>query len=111
MARRRPLVPQSEQGLQNLKWQTVREIQAPVPPPRDVNATSYAAFLEQAKLEVAQELGLLDKIRRLGWAEMPSRELGRIGGRTGGAIGGHMVRKMIALAEERLGRSQGQWGR
>ncbi|MCL4424227.1 MAG: alpha/beta-type small acid-soluble spore protein [Firmicutes bacterium] len=110
MARRRPLLSGAERGLHNLKLETVREIALPVPAAPDLNQTSYQEFLDRAKLQVAQELGLDDEIRRLGWAQMPSRELGRIGGRTGGAIGGHMVRKMIALAEQRLGQNRGQMG-
>jgi len=32
------------------------------------------------KLEIAQELGLWDKIQQLGWAELTAEESGRIGG-------------------------------
>lgn len=32
------------------------------------------------KLEIAEELGLLEKVERLGWKGLTSRESGRIGG-------------------------------
>lgn len=56
------------------------------------------AARDRFKYEVAQELGLLDQIESKGWADMPTRELGRIGG----AIGGNMVRVMIRYAEEAM---------
>ena len=34
----------------------------------------------QMKMEVAEELGLLDKVERYGWKGLTSRESGRIGG-------------------------------
>ena len=36
---------------------------------------------ESLKLEIAEELGLGDKIRELGWQELTAREAGRVGGR------------------------------
>ncbi|MCL4516643.1 MAG: alpha/beta-type small acid-soluble spore protein [Firmicutes bacterium] len=50
--------------------------------------------LDRFKYEVADELGLLDKIKREGWENMTTREVGK--------VGGHMVRKMIQMAEESL---------
>lgn len=32
------------------------------------------------KYEIAEELGLIDKIKRLGWGELTAKETGRIGG-------------------------------
>ena len=55
-------------------------------------------------LKVAEELGLVDDIAAQGWAGMPTRELGRIGGR----IGGNMVRVMIRAAEQQLAGSDGE---
>ena len=65
--------------------------------------TSGAALLpeqvrDRFKYEVAGELGLLDDIETTGWADMPTRDLGRIGG----AIGGNMVKVLIRHAEEAL---------
>ena len=34
----------------------------------------------QMKMEIAEELGLLDKVEQLGWKGLTSRESGRIGG-------------------------------
>lgn len=36
--------------------------------------------LESLKLEVAEELGLLDKVRKYGWSGLSASESGRIGG-------------------------------
>ena len=52
----------------------------------------------QFKYEIASELGILDEIKEKGWADMPSRQLGRIGGK----IGGNMVKVMIRHAENTL---------
>lgn len=56
------------------------------------------SFLDQFKYEIAEELGLREKIESQGWANMTSRECGRIGGR----IGGNMVKVMIRHAEQML---------
>ncbi|MHB1955893.1 MAG: small, acid-soluble spore protein, alpha/beta type [Sulfobacillus sp.] len=53
---------------------------------------------DRFKYEVASELGLLDEIEQKGWADMPTRQLGRIGGK----IGGNMVKVMIRMAEESM---------
>lgn len=53
---------------------------------------------DRFKYEIAQELGLLDDIQQKGWADMPTRQLGRIGGK----IGGNMVKVMIKYAEENM---------
>ncbi|ACX51747.1 MULTISPECIES: alpha/beta-type small acid-soluble spore protein [Ammonifex] len=52
--------------------------------------------LERFKYEVAEDLGLADKIAREGWGEMTSRECG--------LVGGNMVKRMIEYAEEKLSR-------
>lgn len=58
--------------------------------------------LDTFKYEIAADLGLLPMIERRGWGDMPTRDLGRIGG----PIGGHMVRVMIRHAEEALLRGE-----
>lgn len=50
--------------------------------------------LDRFKYEVAHELGLLEKIESQGWGNMTTREAG--------SVGGHMVRKLIEIAEESL---------
>jgi small acid-soluble spore protein F (minor alpha/beta-type SASP) len=57
---------------------------------------------DRFKYEIAGELGLLDDIAEKGWADMPTRQLGRIGG----TIGGNMVKVMIRHAEEALARGE-----
>jgi len=56
------------------------------------------SVLDQFKYEVAEELGLTEKIENQGWANMTSRECGHVGGR----IGGSMVKAMIRRAEQSL---------
>lgn len=58
--------------------------------------------LDRFKYEVAEELGLTPKIQAQGWADMPTRDLGAIGGR----IGGNMVKVMIRYAEEAMGQGR-----
>lgn len=36
--------------------------------------------MEQLKLEIAAEIGLLEKVKELGWAGLSAAETGRIGG-------------------------------
>jgi len=58
--------------------------------------------LDRMKYEVAEEMGLLDKIKAIGWGNMTSRECGLIGGRLGGRLGGQMVKRMIEFAEANM---------
>lgn len=50
--------------------------------------------LNQFKYEVAQELNINPEYKTGYWGNIPSRECG--------AVGGHMVRRMIASAEQAL---------
>ncbi len=52
-----------------------------------------APALEQLKYEVAQEIGVQPPADGY-WGDIPSRD--------NGAVGGHMVRRMIELAEQQL---------
>ncbi len=54
--------------------------------------------LESFKHEIASELGLTSQIQQKGWAEMTTRDAGRIGGH----IGGPMVRVLIRRAEQAI---------
>lgn len=47
------------------------------------NALTALSREERMKYEIAQELGLLDKVRRVGWAGLTAQETGRIGGLVG----------------------------
>lgn len=59
-----------------------------------------ANAMDHLKSEVAQELGLDDDIQQRGWENMTTREVGK--------IGGNMVRKMIAFAEQEMAARNGQ---
>ena len=36
--------------------------------------------IESLKMEIAEELGLLDKVKAVGWAGLSAKETGRMGG-------------------------------
>jgi len=55
--------------------------------------------LNQFKYEIAQEIGVVPPTDGY-WGDMSSRQCG--------AVGGHMVRRMIELAEQRLAGTPGQ---
>lgn len=57
---------------------------------KPVNPGSENA-LDRMKMEVANELGISDRVRSQGWSTMTSADCGR--------VGGHMVRKMIEQYE------------
>lgn len=50
--------------------------------------------LDRMKMEVANELGISERVRSQGWATMTSADCGR--------VGGHMVRKMIEQYQSTL---------
>lgn len=58
-----------------------------------------AQAMEQFKYEVASELGINPEYESGYWGNISSRECG--------AVGGHMVRKMIAAAEHSLMTQEG----
>jgi hypothetical protein len=62
------------------------------------------SLLDQFKYEIADELGLREKIDSQGWPNMTSRECGKIGGK----IGGNMVKVMIRNAEQMLMNQYGE---
>ncbi|MBE5793565.1 MAG: small, acid-soluble spore protein, alpha/beta type [Clostridiales bacterium] len=47
------------------------------------SALSYLSEQEKRKYEIARELGILDKVRQVGWAGLSAKETGRIGGLMG----------------------------
>lgn len=51
--------------------------------------------LDRMKMEVANELGISDRVRSQGWSTMTSADCGR--------VGGHMVRRMIEQYESSMG--------
>lgn len=56
--------------------------------------TSAGRGLENFKYEIATELGINPEYKSGYWGDVSSRECG--------AVGGHMVRRMIAAAEQSL---------
>ena len=47
------------------------------------NALTYLSLQERRKYEIARELGLLDRVKEVGWAGLSAKETGRIGGLIG----------------------------
>ena len=47
------------------------------------NAITALSREQRMKYEIAQELGLLDKVKQVGWAGLSAKETGRIGGMIG----------------------------
>jgi len=44
------------------------------------------------KMEIAEELGLMDKVNKTGWKSLTARESGRIGGLMSGRVGNGLDR-------------------
>ncbi len=65
---------------------------------RNRNKIMSEEVLDQFKYEIADQLGIREKIQSQGWENMTSRECGKIGGKMGGA----MVKVMIKNAEKML---------
>lgn len=61
-----------------------------------------AQAMDKFKYEVASELGINPEYKSGYWGNISSRECG--------AVGGHMVRRMIAAAEQSLTNQQGGFG-
>jgi hypothetical protein len=103
--RNRVLVPQAQNALEQFKYEIATELGIPTGTTMSGgqrNEQSYQAMLDNWKYEVAEELGIRADVEQRGWANMTSRECGRVGGRMGGKIGGQMVRRLIQVAEQSL---------
>ena len=50
---------------------------------RNCDPTAALTPDERLKYEIARELGLLDRVREVGWAGLTAKETGRIGGLMG----------------------------
>ncbi|WP_144932597.1 small, acid-soluble spore protein, alpha/beta type [Paenibacillus sp. 32O-W] len=86
--RRRLLVPEAGQGLNQLKSEVMRKEGYRVNPARP----------DEVKYEVADSLGI--QMNRDGNGQMKTEDAGKIGGKIGGA----MVKEMIQKAKEQLNR-------
>jgi hypothetical protein len=95
------LEPKAKKGLNKLKIQVANETLG-----RDMNqeitTENYENALDEKKWEVAEDLGLKEKIETVGWENMTTADAGKIGGRMGGKIGGLMVKELIAQAESQM---------
>lgn len=47
------------------------------------SALTFLTAAERQKYELAEELGLLDRVKDVGWAGLSAKETGRIGGLIG----------------------------
>lgn len=58
---------------------------ARIPPQGDgrKSALPYLSAQERRKYELARELGLLERVKDVGWAGLSAKETGRIGGLIG----------------------------
>jgi hypothetical protein len=97
----RILEPTSRKALDELKLEVANETLG-----RDmkqpITAENYESALDEKKWEAAEDLGLKEMVDAVGWENMTTGEVGKIGGRTGGKIGGGMVKELIARAEDRM---------
>lgn len=89
-SRRKPLVPGSEQALDHLKTQVMKQVGYPVKPDEP----------EIVKYEVARARGIPLKSGNNG--DLTTSAAGKVGG----PIGGAMVREMVRMAKERLARQE-----
>jgi hypothetical protein len=95
------VVPEAKNALEQLKIKTANEVMTEELG-NNITPENYEKRLDDLKYEVADDLGLKEKIEEVGWENMTTKEVGKIGGRMGGKIGGNMVKKMIAMAEENM---------
>ncbi len=96
-----PLQPQAKSNLAKLKMKVANETMSQEVG-KKVTPENYQDILDQKKYEVAEELGLKTKIDQVGWENMTTKEVGKIGGRLGGKIGGNMVKELITMAESQM---------
>lgn len=99
--RREIVVPEAKGSLEKLKMEIAnetlgRDMQ------QDITEENYDEALDEKKWEVAEDLGLKEKIEDVGWENMTTREVGQIGGHVGGQIGGQMVKELISKAESQM---------
>lgn len=95
------VVPEAKNAMEQLKIETANEVMTDEMG-GNITPDNYEKKLNDLKYEVADDLGLKEKIDEVGWENMTTKEVGKIGGRMGGKIGGNMVKKMIARAEENM---------
>lgn len=55
--------------------------------------TPQELAMEQMKVEIADELGLGDKVKEMGWENLTARETGRVGGVMSRRLRGERLQK------------------
>lgn len=95
------LEPKAKKELEKLKLKVADETLGRDMDTR-ITAGNYEEALDKRKWEAAEELGLKDKIEDVGWENMTTGDVGRIGGKVGGQIGGQMVKELIGMAESQM---------
>ena len=94
-------------GLEKLKLQVANETLGREMK-QEITTDNYESVLDEKKMEVAEELGLKEKIESVGWENMTTKEVGKIGGQMGGHIGGQMVKKLVSMAEAQMAPVEGE---
>jgi len=95
------LEPKAKKELEKLKLKVADETLGRDMETR-ITAGNYEEALDKRKWEAAEELGLKNKIEDVGWENMTTGDVGRIGGKVGGQIGGQMGKELIAMAESQM---------
>jgi hypothetical protein len=95
------LQPQAKSSMDNLKLKVANEMLSQEVG-KKITEENYQEILDKKKYEVAEDLGLKEKIENVGWENMTTKEVGTIGGRLGGKIGGNMVKELITMAESQM---------
>ncbi len=95
------LQPQAKSSMDNLKLKVANDMLSQEVG-KEVTEDNYQAILDKKKYEIAEDLGLKEKIDNVGWENMTTKEVGTIGGRLGGKIGGNMVKELITMAESQM---------
>jgi hypothetical protein len=95
------LQPQAKSNMDKLKLKVANETLSQEVG-KTVTEENYQEILDKKKYEVAEDLGLKEKIDQVGWENMTTKEVGQIGGRLGGKIGGNMVKELITMAESQM---------
>ena len=95
------LQPQTKSAMDKLKLKVANETLSQEVG-KSVTEENYQEILDKKKYEVAEDLGLKEKIDQVGWENMTTKEVGQIGGRLGGKIGGNMVKELITMAESQM---------
>lgn len=100
MPKQRILNPLAKKALMDMKMEIAKDMGFFNEKPHQDPYREYQKALAKKKYEVARELGI--DLKKGYNGDLKSREAGRIGGYLGGPIGGEMVRRMVAMAKDRM---------